>query len=63
MQADKPASGCGKCLEVVCADSDVRDAVQHQFTMQMSMPQRMTSAVSRLLYQCLHVSDVQAAAG
>jgi hypothetical protein len=24
LQADRPAAGCGKCLEVVCADGDVR---------------------------------------
>lgn len=24
MQADKPAGGCGKCIEVVCANGNVR---------------------------------------
>jgi hypothetical protein len=49
MQADKPASGCGKCLEVVCADSDVRDAVQHS-CWQSSMRHLISIAFSRLQY-------------
>jgi hypothetical protein len=64
MQADKPASGCGKCVEVVCADSDVREAaVQHPFAMQNVTPYRMTSAVSRPLCLWLHVSDMCVSSG
>lgn len=49
MQADKPASGCGKCLEVVCADSDVRDAINVTSLCRV-LPHLMSFAVSRLLY-------------